>query len=134
MEVALKIDVDTHQGLAEGVPRLQRLLEHESVAASFYVSIGPDNSGKAVWRVFRNKGFLSKMRRTKAVAMYGLRTVLSGTLLPSRPIALSFPQMLRELRAAGFEVEVHGYDHVRWQDDIDSLGTTGVRSELNDAF
>ena len=33
--------------------------------------------------------------------MYGLRTVLSGTLLPSRPIALAFPEVMRDLEALG---------------------------------
>ena len=134
MEVALKIDVDTHQGLELGVPRLASMLEREGVAASFYISMGPDNSGRAILRVFRNRGFLSKMFRTKAVSMYGARTILSGTLLPSRPIALSFPGIIRDLRARGFEVGVHGYDHVRWQDHLDDIGETGVRNELGDAF
>ena len=134
MEVALKIDVDTHQGLEHGVPRLAAMLEREGVAASFYVSMGPDNSGRAILRVFRNRGFLSKMFRTKAVSMYGARTILSGTLLPSRPIALSFPGELRDLKARGFEVGVHGYDHVRWQDHLDEIGEGGVSGELGDAF
>ena len=134
MEVALKIDVDTHQGLELGVPQLASMFESEGVAASFYVSMGPDNSGRAILRVFRNRGFLSKMFRTKAVSMYGTRTILSGTLLPSRPIALSFPGILRDLKARGFEVGVHGYDHVRWQDHLDAIGEAGVRNELEDAF
>jgi undecaprenyl phosphate-alpha-L-ara4FN deformylase len=134
MEVALKIDVDTHQGLAEGVPRLRRILERDDATASFYVAMGPDNSGRAIFRVFRNRGFLKKMFRTKAVSMYGLRTILSGTILPARPIALAFPNLLRELRTAGFEVAVHGYDHVLWQDHIDLLGERGIRAELYDAF
>jgi peptidoglycan/xylan/chitin deacetylase (PgdA/CDA1 family) len=134
VEVALKIDVDTHQGLELGVPRLASMLEREGVAASFYVSMGPDNSGRAILRVFRNRGFLSKMFRTKAVSMYGTRTILSGTLLPSRPIALSFPGIIRDLEARGFEVGVHGYDHVRWQDHLDAIGEAGVRNELEDAF
>ncbi len=134
MEVALSIHVDTHQGLAEGVPRLRRLLQREDVTASFYVSMGPDNSGRAIMRVFRNRGFLKKMFRTNAVAMYGLRTILSGTILPARPIALAFPYLLRGLKSDGFEVAVHGHDHVRWQDHIDDLGEHGIRAELNDAF
>ena len=134
MEVALKIDVDTHHGLAEGVPRLRRVLELEGATASFYVAMGPDNSGRAIIRVFRNRGFLKKMFRTRAVSMYGMRTILSGTILPARPIALAFPNLLRELKAGGFEVAVHGYDHVLWQDHIDSLGERGIRAELNDAF
>lgn len=134
MEVAFKIDIDTHQGLAEGVPRLARMLERESVAASFYCAMGPDNSGQAVVRVFRNRGFLTKMFRTKAVRMYGTRTVLSGTVLPARAIALAYPSILRDLKTAGFEVGVHGYDHVRWQDRIDAIGEAGIREELGDAF
>jgi undecaprenyl phosphate-alpha-L-ara4FN deformylase len=134
LEVALKIDVDTHRGLELGVPRLASMLESEGVAASFYITMGPDNSGRAILRVFKNRGFLSKMFRTKAVTMYGTRTILSGTLLPSRPIALSFPGIIRDLKKRGFEVGVHGYDHVRWQDHLDDIGEAGVRDELGDAF
>lgn len=134
MEVALKIDVDTHQGLGQGVPLMAAMLEREGVAASFYISMGPDNSGRAIVRVLKNRGFLKKMFRTNAVSMYGLRTVLSGTILPARPIALAYPAVMRDLRARGFEVGVHGYDHVRWQDQIDALGGSGVRAELHDAF
>lgn len=134
MKVALKIDVDTHQGLGQGVPRLAQMLQREGVAASFFVTMGPDNAGRAIIRVLRNRGFLSKMFRTKAVSMYGMRTVLSGTLLPSRPIALAFPEVMRDLKKRGFEVGVHGYDHVRWQDQLDSIGAEGLRIELGDAF
>ena len=116
------------------MPRLAAMLEREGVAASFYIAMGPDNSGRAILRVFRNRGFLSKMFRTNAVSMYGARTILSGTVLPSRPIALSFPETIRELKARGFEVGVHGYDHVRWQDHLDEIGERGVRGELEDAF
>jgi peptidoglycan/xylan/chitin deacetylase (PgdA/CDA1 family) len=134
MEVALKIDVDTHQGLGEGVPRLQRVLAAQGVTASFFIAMGPDNSGRAVMRMFRNPGFLAKMRRTRAVSMYGVRTILSGTLLPARQIARAFPQTIRDLVRDGFEIGVHGYDHVRWQDHLDDLGDVGVRSQIDQAF
>jgi undecaprenyl phosphate-alpha-L-ara4FN deformylase len=134
LEIALKIDVDTHQGLEAGVPRLARMLTAEGVAGSFFIAMGPDNSGRAVVRVLRTPGFLKKMRRTRAVRMYGLRTVLSGTLLPARPVALALPSVVRGLKHAGFEVGVHGWDHVRWQDGIDRLGEAGIRAELGDAF
>jgi peptidoglycan/xylan/chitin deacetylase (PgdA/CDA1 family) len=66
--------------------------------------------------------------------MYGLRTVLSGTLLPARPIALAFPNVMRDLVRTGFEVGVHGHDHVRWQDRLDEIGDAGIRGEIDDAF
>ncbi len=134
MDVALKVDVDTHQGLGLGVPRLMQALAGLGITATFLVAMGPDNAGRAIVRVLRNPGFLTKMRRTRAVSMYGLRTVLSGTLLPPRPIALAFPNVMRELARSGFEVGVHGYDHVRWQDRLDAIGDDAIRSELADAF
>src|SRR5260370_7281542 len=74
------------------------------------------------------------MFRTKGVSMYGTRTILSGTIVPSRPIALAFPEIVRDLKARGFEVGVHGYEHVVWQDPLDQIGERGVRDELEDAF
>jgi undecaprenyl phosphate-alpha-L-ara4FN deformylase len=134
MDLALKVDVDTHQGLGHGVPRLMRALTESGVTATFFVAMGPDNSGRALVRVLKNPGFLTKMRRTRAVSMYGWRTILSGTVLPARPIALAFPGVMRELARAGFEVGVHGYDHVRWQDRLDQIGETGIRGEIEEAF
>jgi undecaprenyl phosphate-alpha-L-ara4FN deformylase len=113
---------------------MAEMLRREGAAASFFVAMGPDNSGKAIRRVITNRGFLTKMFRTRAVSMYGWRTVLSGTLLKARPVAMAFPNLLRDLKAGGFEVGVHGYDHVRWQDRIDELGESGIGQELEDAF
>jgi len=133
MDIALKIDVDTHQGLGEGMPRLKRMLLDCGVTASVYVAMGPDNSGRAIMRIFRNPGFLTKMRRTRALSMYGLRTALSGTILPARPIALAYPQIIRDLIRAGFEVGIHGYDHVRWQDHLDDLSDGEIHAEIDEA-
>jgi len=134
LQIALKIDVDTHEGLKTGVPALARILRSEAVTASFFIAMGPDNSGKAIRRIITNRGFLSKMLRTRAVSMYGWRTIMSGTLLKPRPVAMAFPDLVRELSADGFEVGVHGYDHVRWQDQIDDLGEDGLEQEIEDAF
>ena len=78
MRLALKIDVDTYDGIADGAARLASFLHSQNIPASFFVSLGPDNSGWAAARVFRHPGFLKKMLRTQAVSVYGLRTALSG--------------------------------------------------------
>ena len=134
MEIALKVDVDTHQGLRQGVPRLARMLVDEDVTATFFIAMGPDNSGRAALRALRNRGFIAKMRRTRAVSIYGLRTILSGTVLPARQISLALPEVVRDLGRMGFEVGVHGYDHVRWQDHLDEIGDVGLGGEIADAF
>ena len=114
--VALKVDVDTYAGTRDGVPRLIEILERFGIRATFYFSMGPDNSGKAIRRIFTRKGFLAKMLRTKAPAAYGLKTMLYGTLLPPPQIAASFPGILRNTELAGHEVGIHCWDHVKWHD------------------
>ena len=83
--LSIRVDVDTHTGLRDGVPRLLDLLLRLGVRASFFITMGPDNSGRAIRRLFTRKGFARKMARTNALRTYALRTILSGTLLPSRP-------------------------------------------------
>ena len=48
--VGLRVDVDTRRGLDEGVPRLLELFRHRRVRASFFVTMGPDHSGRAIRR------------------------------------------------------------------------------------
>src|SRR4029079_11768611 len=112
--LGLRVDVDTHDGMRLGVPRLLDVMREEGVKATFYLSMGPDRSGLAVLNALR-PGFLRKMTRTGAARVYGLRTVLSGTLLPSRPIATAFPEIARRVRDEGHETGVHAWDHRKWQ-------------------
>jgi undecaprenyl phosphate-alpha-L-ara4FN deformylase len=128
--LALKVDVDTLVGYQEGVPALLEMLAAAGVSASFFVAMGPDHSGRAIRRLFTHKGFLHKMLRTGAPRLYGLKTVLYGTLLPGPAIAASNPELLRSIPAAGHELGIHGYDHVRWQDQLPSLSRTAVSREL----
>ena len=116
--LGLKIDVDTYQGMRQGVPRLLSLLRQEGLRATFFLSIGPDASGRAVLQILKNPRFLKKMVRTRAASLYGFRTALYGTLLPSPKIALSFPDLVRQIMAEGHEVQFHAWDHRRWQDEL----------------
>lgn len=131
---ALKVDVDTHDGMRDGVPRLLDLFRSRSLRASFFLSFGPDNAGKAVWNVFRQKHFLRKMLRTNAPRLYGWRTIFSGTLLPARMVALRFPDIARRIEAEGHEVAVHCWDHRLWQDRLDRLDEAAIREAYQRAF
>ena len=130
MQLALKIDVDTYEGIKNGAARLASFLHSQKIPASFFVSLGPDNSGRAALRAFRQPGFLKKMMRTKAVSVYGLRTILSGTLLPGRSMGTSFGEQFRQWRAWGFEVGPHGYDHILWHDEAANWDEQRASREL----
>ena len=133
LQVAIKVDVDTWVGLKEGVPRLLALFQRYAVPASFFVAFGPDNSGKAVRRIFK-PGFLHKMWRTNAVRLYGVKTLLRGTLLPPLIIGDMAPELLQAVVDDGHELGIHGYDHVLWQDRLQGLGEAGVTDEIERAI
>ncbi len=116
--LGFKIDVDTYLGMKRGVPRLLSVLKDFGFPATFYLSMGPDASGRAIVQLIKNPRFLRKMLRTNAGRLYGVKTALYGTLLPAPMIALSFPEFVQQIMAAGHEVEFHAWDHRRWQDDL----------------
>ncbi len=135
--LGLRIDVDTHEGMRDGVPKLLDVLDAAGVKGTFYLSFGPDRSGKAILNAFKNPAFLKKMLRTRAAKVYGLRTVLSGTLLPARPIAKAFPDIARRIVAEGHEAGVHAWDHRTWQDRLHRFSYERTAMELEkgrDAF
>ena len=131
--IALKVDVDTYVGTREGVPRLLEIMERYGIRATFYFSMGPDNSGKAIRRIFTRKGFLKKMLRTRAPSVYGLKTLLYGTLLPAPMIAESFPEVLKKTEALGHGVGIHCWDHVKWHDYLPWLPKQVTLMELGRA-
>jgi undecaprenyl phosphate-alpha-L-ara4FN deformylase len=131
--LGLKVDVDTLEGFCQGVPALIEVLENHDVKASFFLSLGPDNSGRALFRIFRQRGFLEKMWRTRAPALYGLKTMFYGTLLPAPLIGAAAPNLLPRLAASGHEVGLHGYDHVRWHDHLFNFTPETVTREISQA-
>lgn len=128
-KLVLRVDVDTRRGLDEGVPRLLDAFRDAGVRASFFVTMGPDRSGLALRRAWR-PSFIRKMWRTGALRLYGMRTVLSGTLLPARPVGAGAPHLLRQIAAEGHEVAPHGFDHVGWQDGVHRMPAARIREDL----
>ena len=62
--LALKIDVDTLRGTLKGVPPLVSVLQKYSVWATFLFSLGPDNTGRALRKIFEfYRGHVAEARR-----------------------------------------------------------------------
>lgn len=128
--LGIKIDVDTYHGMKNGVPRLLNILGTYDIKGTFFLSMGPDASGRAILQLIKNPRFLKKMVRTNAVGLYGLRTALYGTMLPSPMIALSFPEIVQEIMSQGHEIQFHAWDHRRWQDEVHRRSTRWIRDWL----
>src|SRR4051812_14936310 len=127
--MSLKVDVDTLRGTREGVPRLARLFKRLGLPATFLFSLGPDHTGRAIRRIFR-RGFLHKVRRTSVASHYGIRTLLYGTLLPGPDIGGHCRTEMLAVAHDGFEVGVHAFDHVKWQDGVASASFEWTRQQL----
>jgi undecaprenyl phosphate-alpha-L-ara4FN deformylase len=133
LKLALKVDVDTFRGTREGVPRLVELLKKHGAGATFLFSLGPDHTGRAIRRAFR-PGFAKKVSRTSVLEHYGFKTLLYGTLLPGPDIGVVCADTLRSVRDQGFEVGIHCWDHVRWQDGLAGADEAWTRAEMERAL
>jgi peptidoglycan/xylan/chitin deacetylase (PgdA/CDA1 family) len=130
--LSIKVDVDTDRGTRVGVPNLLSLFDEFDVKATFLFSLGPDNTGRAIKRIFR-PGFFSKVARTSVVSVYGVRTLLNGVLLPGPHVGRRNEAVMRQARDKGHEPGIHCYDHIRWQDGLMKMTGSEVREEFGKA-
>lgn len=117
IEIGLKIDVDTNLGAREGIPALLDILKRYNIKATFLFSLGPDNTGRALWQIFK-PGFFKKASRTNVLEIYGLKTLLSGVFWNGPLIGKSNEEIIQKVKDEGHEVGIHTYDHRTWQDTL----------------
>ncbi len=127
--LAIKVDVDTNRGTRIGVPNLIELFAELKIPATFLFSLGPDNTGRAIKRVFR-RGFLKKVSRSSVISTYGFRTLLNGVLFPGPHIGKRNEKIIRATQLADHEVGIHCYDHIRWQDGLSKMSREEVLNEF----
>jgi peptidoglycan/xylan/chitin deacetylase (PgdA/CDA1 family) len=131
--LALRVDVCTRIGVEEGLPRLLDLLRRLDLRASFFVTLGPETAGRAIWRLWQ-PSFLLKLLRTGTLANYGVRTLLAGTLLPPREVGKGVGGMLRAIAEEGHEVGLHGWDHFGWMEKLHRMEEPAVAGALERAI
>jgi len=127
--VGLRIDVDTFRGTQEGVPNLLKVLADHRVKGTFFFSVGPDNMGRNIWRLFRPE-FLRKMRRTKATKLYGWDILLKGAFWRGPLIGRNLGHFFKAAASEGHELGLHAWDHYRWQTHIESMEGEEIRRQL----
>lgn len=133
MKLAFKVDVDTYLGTKIGVPSLSRLFLRENIKASFFFTLGEDEMGRSISRVFK-KGFLRKCAKSNVLGNYPIRTLLHGTLLPAPIISKRCYEVIASVANGGFECGVHCWNHYRWQNFLLDMSEADVAKELARAF
>lgn len=129
MKLGLKIDIDTYRGTKMGVIPLCKLLDKYGISATFYFSVGPDNMGRNLWRLF-NPAFLAKMLRSNAPGLYGLDIIFKGTFWPGPIIGKNFKAIFQSIKASGHEIGLHAWDHYAWQTKVGSVDELYIEKQL----
>jgi undecaprenyl phosphate-alpha-L-ara4FN deformylase len=132
MRLGLKIDVDTFRGTREGVLPLARFLADRNLRGSFFFSVGPDNMGRHLWRLFKPR-FLAKMLRSGGVSLYGWDVILRGIPFPGPVIGRRLAPVIQETAKLGHEIGVHAWDHHAWQTRMEPGGRAFMESEIRQA-
>lgn len=131
--IALKIDANTYVGTRDGIPRILDILGRHGIRGTFYFAMGPDNTAKAIRRIVTQRGFLRAAARLGTPSLYGMRTLLSGLLIPPPIIGAKGADTIRQTVAAGHEVGTHGWDHVKWHDLLPWIPKNMLALELGRA-
>jgi undecaprenyl phosphate-alpha-L-ara4FN deformylase len=129
MRLGLRIDVDTFRGTRQGLPVLRRILADRGLQASIFLTVGPDNMGRHVWRMLR-PSFAAKMFRSGAANIYGWDILLRGTLWPGPVIHRRLAAQLRGVADDGHEIGMHAWDHHRWQAYAHQMSMEVLRNQI----
>ncbi len=130
MRLALKIDVDTFLGTKNGVPRLRQILGRLGVEASFFFSLGEDQMGRSIFRIFQS-GFLKKCVSSGVARNYPLRSLMYGLLLPAPVIYKRCASAIRVVAEDGFECGVHCWNHYQWQNFLSKMSAKEVAENFD---
>ncbi len=133
VDLAIKVDIDSYLGAKKGVPKLLDLFKEQGIHATFFASVGPDMSGRAIFRAYDPR-FIKRMLKLGAGKTYGKSTLLYGTLIRAPVIGREAKGELRRIMEEGHEVGLHAYNHIAWHSNMKSWPKEKIKKHLSSAI
>jgi peptidoglycan/xylan/chitin deacetylase (PgdA/CDA1 family) len=124
--INFRFDIDTRRGLVERVPPLLDLLDAAGIRATFFCVMGPEAN---LWEIVRLRLLADRDRKSplNVEAKGGALRIAKAALLP-RGVGAKNPALLREIVDRGHELGPHGWSHIQWQRNLESID---VREHLH---
>lgn len=128
---SLRVDVDTIKGLTQGVPRLLDILDRFQVRVTFFITMGPDNTGKNLFHLSKRRnvvlGGVSPLRK------FGLQQMLYGLLIPP-PKMEHCVNVIKKIHEKGHEIGFHGYNHYHWANYFHQMSTKDIEGQISNGI
>jgi len=106
LRISFVISVEDHIGYQQGLPALLNLFESYKVDATILFSLGYDNSGLNLKRLFRPAVLSSQLP---------FKQKLQGTLLPPLNLAKSQADLIKSCAQKNHDLGICAWDSVNWQ-------------------
>lgn len=103
----IRVDIDSI-GDVDVLPETLDLLDDFGVKATFFVAMGPDRTGKNLFKYMKRPWDLGKARPSR----FGFWSLMRGLISPA--YIEDCRDGLYEIKKRGHEVGLHGYDHYQW--------------------
>lgn len=132
VDLAFKVDIDSYLGAKNGVPKLLGLFKEQGIRATFFASVGPDRSGRAILRAYDPR-FIKRMLKLGVGKTYGISTLFYGTLVRAPIIGREAKAELRRIVSGGHEVGLHAYDHIAWHSNMKRWPKGRLKKHLSNA-
>lgn len=134
--ICIRVDIDTHNGLKKGIPKILDILKKYSISATFYCVMGSDTMGQHIKR-FKNPEYwkrIFKINPIKFIKNYNIKSFFYGTILKGPQVVEGNEKILNEIINKGHQLGIHGYNHCEWADNIYSASSEWIREDIEKAY
>lgn len=112
----LRVDLETHKGIKEGVPKLLDLLKKYGIKASFYLTMGGESNPL---EIFKNRGDMKSSGERK-IKVWSLKDKLRMAINPKNFVRENI-KVLQRIINEGHELGLHGWKHREWTRALEKI-------------